>query len=294
MQGDRRAGDLEMNPHNSVHGMIGGFMGDPYYAALDPLFWLHHCNIDRLWEAWMRTAGNTMVRDPRWLHGPSDRVFIVPQVGGGDPGVVFTANDTLSGGKFHPSYDDLTKGTGVTPGALPMARVGMGPPEVQKVELIGGSAAPILVGSAAVGTRVDLDAGATASGVATMGAATPGQQVTRFYLALDSVRGEAPSPRLEVYVNLPDGANPEAHPELLAGVLWLFGLNVASKADGPHGGNGLGYKLDITDLATRLQAAGKFEPNHLRVTLVPGEGVSSQKPVTVTRISVLKRSGTVS
>jgi tyrosinase len=28
-------------------------MSDPRLAAGDPIFWLHHCNIDRLWEQWL-------------------------------------------------------------------------------------------------------------------------------------------------------------------------------------------------------------------------------------------------
>jgi tyrosinase len=286
-------GDLESNPHNTVHGLISGFMGNALFAGLDPLFWLHHCNIDRLWEAWMTTPGKTMIRDRAWLSGPADRKFIMPQLGGGDPGIVFNARDTLRDGKFHPTYDDLTKGTGVTPGVETVARVGMGPPEAQEVEVVGANAAAISVGASAVGTRVDLDRTATASGAVAMGASSPGEVVVRFYLALESVRGSAPSPLLLVYVNLPDGASPGQHPELRAGSLRLFGLNVASDPDGGHGGNGLGYKLDITEIAKHLEASGRFDPDHLSVTLVPGEGISDAAPVTVGRISVLKRSGIV-
>jgi len=38
--------------HGSVHGRIGGDMGSVPYAAFDPIFWLHHANVDRLWAAW--------------------------------------------------------------------------------------------------------------------------------------------------------------------------------------------------------------------------------------------------
>jgi tyrosinase len=291
----RWTGDLESNPHNTVHRLIGGsdgFMADPILAGLDPIFWLHHANVDRMWEAWMQTPGKTMVRDPRWLNGPADRKFIMPAQGGED-GINYTGRDTLPGGKFQPTYDDLTKGTGSAAGAGGLARVSMGASEQQKVEPIGANSAVISVGAKPAGTRVNLEPGAAAAGVASMGATQPGQEVTRFYLALESVRGSAPAPLLEVYVNLPDGADPEAHPDLHAGSITLFGLNVASKPDGGHGGNGLGYTLDITDLAQRLEKAGKFDPTHLRVTLVPGEQISDDKPVTIDKISVLKRSGIV-
>jgi tyrosinase len=45
-------GALEGTPHNIVHDEIGGWMSDPQTAAKDPIFWLHHCQIDRLWARW--------------------------------------------------------------------------------------------------------------------------------------------------------------------------------------------------------------------------------------------------
>jgi len=38
--------------HNRVHGWVGGHMGQIAYAAFDPVFWAHHCMIDRLWRLW--------------------------------------------------------------------------------------------------------------------------------------------------------------------------------------------------------------------------------------------------
>ena len=52
-----REGALEITPHDAVHGALGqggGFMNGFTTAPLDPIFWLHHCNIDRLWEVWIQ------------------------------------------------------------------------------------------------------------------------------------------------------------------------------------------------------------------------------------------------
>ncbi|RCI12656.1 hypothetical protein L249_0161 [Ophiocordyceps polyrhachis-furcata BCC 54312] len=40
--------------HNSVHGSAtcGNQFSDPRYAGFDPLFMLHHANVDRLWTLW--------------------------------------------------------------------------------------------------------------------------------------------------------------------------------------------------------------------------------------------------
>jgi tyrosinase len=44
---------LESGPHDNVHGDTGGFMG-AFLSPTDPLFWLHHANLDRLWDVWTR------------------------------------------------------------------------------------------------------------------------------------------------------------------------------------------------------------------------------------------------
>lgn len=48
---------VETQPHNPVHNLIGGAMASILSSPWDPLFWVHHANIDRLWAAWV-AAGN--------------------------------------------------------------------------------------------------------------------------------------------------------------------------------------------------------------------------------------------
>lgn len=47
---------IEYKPHGSFHNLIGGYMST-MNAPMDPIFWLHHGMIDRLWAAWV-VAGN--------------------------------------------------------------------------------------------------------------------------------------------------------------------------------------------------------------------------------------------
>ena len=64
---DRFDGAVELLPHNFLHGDIGGpdgLMRSPATAAQDPIFWLHHANIDRLWEVWLSLEGSIRVTDP--------------------------------------------------------------------------------------------------------------------------------------------------------------------------------------------------------------------------------------
>jgi len=50
-------GDIEGNPHDNVHVDIGGWMGDISEAAQDPVFYVHHSNIDRYWNLWLAQGG---------------------------------------------------------------------------------------------------------------------------------------------------------------------------------------------------------------------------------------------
>ena len=55
---------LEDIPHNMVHVFTGGWMGSVPTAAQDPIFFLHHCNMDRLWNLWLAQGGGRI--DPVW------------------------------------------------------------------------------------------------------------------------------------------------------------------------------------------------------------------------------------
>jgi tyrosinase len=56
-------GTLEATPHNNVHNWVGGIMGGTQ-SALDPIFMMHHCNIDRIWAVW--NVNNQNSDDPLW------------------------------------------------------------------------------------------------------------------------------------------------------------------------------------------------------------------------------------
>ncbi|HEX9172609.1 MAG TPA: tyrosinase family protein [Telluria sp.] len=57
------SGILEGQPHNLIHGCVGtrdcnmrdgaGFMRS-MLSSVDPIFYLHHANIDRIWDVWTR------------------------------------------------------------------------------------------------------------------------------------------------------------------------------------------------------------------------------------------------
>lgn len=58
----RFAGQLEHRLHDHIHPLVGGIavgprttdgqMSDGLFSPQDPIFWLFHCNVDRLWSRW--------------------------------------------------------------------------------------------------------------------------------------------------------------------------------------------------------------------------------------------------
>src|SRR5215216_6300022 len=61
---------LDSNLHGSVHVLTGNNlgMGRIPWAANDPIFWLHHCNIDRLWASWNAAPGRNNPNTATWLN----------------------------------------------------------------------------------------------------------------------------------------------------------------------------------------------------------------------------------
>ena len=49
--------DMEFNPHGTAHTVWGGSISSIPTAAKDPLFFLLHCNVDRLWAKWQQQNG---------------------------------------------------------------------------------------------------------------------------------------------------------------------------------------------------------------------------------------------
>lgn len=90
--------------HNRVHVWVGGDMA-PATSPNDPVFYLNHCNVDRVWEAWMRDHGRVYVPDQSAsdeleMHRIDDALYsiLITQP--------VTPADLLDPGPFY-SYDKL-------------------------------------------------------------------------------------------------------------------------------------------------------------------------------------------
>ena len=62
--------------HDDIHVDVGGtgHMGDPAVAAFDPIFWLHHCQVDRVLALWQAAFPGTYVSSGPDMSGSTLRL----------------------------------------------------------------------------------------------------------------------------------------------------------------------------------------------------------------------------
>lgn len=316
--GGRVHGGLETQPHDYVHGLVGGgdpqtglpgLMSDPDTAGLDPIFWLHHANIDRLWEVWRRNpTSHTDPTDPNWLNGPAsvgERAFVMPMPTGESwtytPGQM---SNLAALGYGYDSYDPGASAVAAPALVARLQRLGATPASAQSliqgtamtgsksVELLGASAPGMRVAGREARTALTLDPTVkrrvTAS-LAAASAATP-RVPDRVFLNLENVRGLNDAAAFKVYVALPEGADPAQHPDHLAGSIALFGARKATMANGEHAGDGLTFVLDITHIVDALHLRGALDVNELPVRLVATKPIPDAAQVSIGRISLFRQS----
>ena len=115
---------LEREPHDFCHGIVGGNMGQVWASPRDPLFWLHHCNVDRLWAHWVG-RGRTNETDLHWLDFTFEGNFVARNGTDRIDAQVSGLANTLDLSYF---YDDLPPPgpavAPVSPGPTPFGAIG--------------------------------------------------------------------------------------------------------------------------------------------------------------------------
>jgi len=316
-------GGLESLPHNNVHGAIGGakpgtnpndwwnlgLMSMPITAGLDPIFWLHHANIDRLWTIWGKMPGRanptdrTKPTDLDWLDGPADREFVMPLSGGRE--WVFTAKDVLDT-RAQPldyEYDDeatpastsrVTRRLAslgvqtVSPTDIPVKEASV--TEAGRPELIGASDPGVtVVGRTRLEVKLDQQGVEPLRKRLSQVAAAGGidREPPRVFLKIEGVRGTADAAVYYVYIDLPAHGDPKDYPDRFAGTLSLFGASAASAPDGPTAGSGVNQVLEITGIVDALHLSGD-ELAKLDVQFVPSNAPTEKAEMQIGRLSVFK------
>jgi len=302
-------GGLEHQPHDMVHVNVGGInkvglMTDPDTAGLDPVFWLHHANVDRLWEVWKSVPDvQGDPKSPKWLGGPASihggRAFVMPLPDGSAWTYVPADMENLSDLQY--TYDNLALPTGLALPAQRFERLGASATQAQalqkkvnamsrSVNLLGASDTQLRLAGMGGTTRVTLHPPVQKKLAASLTAA-PQAVPGRVYLNLENVRAKRDGAVFTVYINLPHGADPAKHPELRAGSIALFGARAASETDGEHAGEGLSFSLDISSIVDVLHQAQDLDAGKLDVQLVPRNPLPEEAQVTIGRIGVYLQEG---
>jgi tyrosinase len=245
-----QAGALEITPHGVVHNEVGGFMRSFETAGLDPVFWMHHANIDRLWKVWLSQDGRENPSDSNW----SDEEFSFPNVSG-----------TMEGKNVESALETTDLGYTYEDESLPEGRlrgrqaVTTEQPPDHPPELVGASDEHVELSGERAAVSFPL---AEAQGPA---ARSKGSE--RVYLNIEGVEGkENPGVTYGVYLNLPDGddSKPDAHH---VGNIPFFGIEKAGDVDQDH--PGLRYAFDVTDVVAGLRESDAWKPDEVSVTFEP-------------------------
>ncbi|WP_347900906.1 tyrosinase family protein [Pseudomonas purpurea] len=310
--------NIEQTPHNVVHVEVGfksakfphtlGLMTDPDTAALDPIFWLHHANIDRLWEVWLKNNPHHQnPDDPAWYNGPpaGGRVFIVPTTQG--TAWQFKVGDMLN--TLSPKLDYRYEDTGVTVAAEPLvkqrlARLGASKdllktfstkgliaPQGGPTELIGTNDAALDLVGTSIETPVALDQAGSKKVFTSLKSKSFSATLRvpdRVFLKLENIRGKSDAVVLDVYINLPTDADPAQHADLRAGTLALFGVRKASLPDGEHGGNGVSQVFEITHIVDALHLGGVTSAAQLKVRFVSASPIPPEDQISVGSVSIYR------
>jgi Common central domain of tyrosinase/Polyphenol oxidase middle domain len=277
-------GRLEMQPHDIIHVVMGGsgWMSDPNFAARDPIFWLHHCNIDRLWNRWLSLGGGRAnpTDDAVWMDQPFaffDETGSMVQMSG--RGVVESAE--LLGYR----YDD-------EPLATP--RVFVAASMIEEVTEASMAGAEENSPAEAGGVAVTLGPETTTITVPAEGApaalAPETARAGSIVLDLSDIEYELP-PMVwyEVYINLPEKETPSPRSPYFAGNLAFFA--VAPHHHREEGQMGQ-VDMEISGVLDRQARQGMQTAGEVKVTFVArgaGERGASERPVRIGRVRLARR-----
>jgi tyrosinase len=256
---------LEGLPHNNVHIDIGGagilrFDPGPYgnmanpLSPVDPIFFLHHANMDRLWDVWARKQQR--------LHLPhlppeaelktlSDEPFLFYAGANGYVGPR-TAGDVLGTDAF--DYDYAPGGFSET--ALPRSPAALtaAPPIRGSVS---GNSGSIVVPRATLQPHLTADAAA---------------QALVLEISLNRPAGADAGRAFDVFVGAPDDRTLVRLRSLYyAGTVAFYGPAMP----GIHDPTGATFAVPLPPTLWELEALGKGRGTALHVHVVPSEGFTA-------------------
>jgi len=276
-------GRLECVPHDMVHSYVGGWMQNVPSAAGDPIFYLHHCQIDRLYASWEAQPGSsynfgssaTQPDENTWKnlkmgsYVDENGAVVKVKLGG--------AIDTSALGY---SYEKLAPAPAPVLTAALAARARAASPfrvaamEAPKFEVQAG------------GTTVTLAPTATVTAAPSANIAPAGASQTLVLKGIRLVR--RPRAPLSVFINLPKGTAPRLNDSYYVGTLNLFNFDLGTGITMDHTDGGMSpdhkmtgpdARFDVTEVLQRQRIKGQWDGGAITVT-ISTIGVDSAAPIT--------------
>jgi hypothetical protein len=258
---------------NVAVGGPSGLMTDPDTAAKDPIFWLHHANIDRTWNRWLAQGGGR--GDPSDAAWRNQQFTFYDEAGHAVYLTDAEVEDTV--GQLNYRYDDdpltlqgrfprvalVTELEPRVAPAVPTAiRVTSVPFRVlaQTLPAAGGNAVEL------AGRTQRLEVPLTEAASARLRALAASRSSGTIVLRLDDIHYEKSGVYYEVYVNPPPGEALNIHTPGYVGNLALFGLKPHAMPG--HAAPAGDIHVDF-DVSPALSEVGVANQKGLAVVLVP-------------------------
>ena len=269
-------GNLEDQPHNYIHNFVGGRNGNmrwPGRAARDPIFWLHHANVDRLWTRWVRKHPGRMPTNQGWRQ--EDFRFFNRQ----GNRVRITTAEVLNTFDLDYRYDTQRR-SAIEVGRA-MAPAGFGSDEEPSGEPLFQAAAPeqrYLISSEPVTVTLAPSDRLEQMDERMVMAEDVAQEATTLRLEVQGVDPPGnPGVGVRVFLNMPeaDASTPTDDPHYVAS--FSFFEHEDEEVHGEHEHGPANHYINATPAIRRLQEAGLYnmgdplETTLVTVPIVPGD-----------------------
>lgn len=255
-------------PHNRVHVALGTNIYDGFdmfrigMSPRDPIFWLHHCEMDRIWHSWTVAGGAGPASTAAWL----DRPYYFIDADGAL--VSITGRDVLETSQLDYTYDRAIAKPPTAAG-LTLTQAG-----ASTERTVAESTNVRLVGRA---TDLRLSGSAGPPGLLT----TDNIGTRRLLLRLEGVEATRPfTANLDVFLNLPENSSDQQRRDSLVGVIGVFG---ALRHSADHRQE---YQFDATPVVRRLLSLDRWT-SPPRVTVLVSGGSLRSAEVTIERVRLV-------
>lgn len=268
---------LESDVHDPIHVWVGGgtfldpgVMSRVETSAQDPVFYLHHANLDRLWDSWkaitLDGASHTDPPDNPWRVTPYE-FFDDTGTKLSPPWMVEQVLDTTATGLGYV-YAQLADNAWFEANCAEFRPIPAAPPEGPA----GTPAATTEIGGNEPEGGIEIGPEPVSVPVIQAppeGAGTPVALTGRpAVLTLEGIAGTGvPAVSVQVYINLPEDAQPNFRSPYYVGTIGLFTLQPWD-AESPHAGHAATQSFDLTRNIAALDEAGEWT-GEIDVTFVP-------------------------